>query len=132
MNATNQDAGHLRLLSIFYYVWGGLSLCLSGLLGLVLVAGLFGMTRAMRQGGGPQPPAWLPVGIGLMFGAFVLFALVISALNLFTGKSLTDRRRYNLCLVVAALTCLSFPLGTALGVFTFVVLLRPAVRPLFA
>ena len=36
-----------------------------------------------------------------------------------------------LILVVAALECLAFPLGTVLGVFTLIVLVRPEVKQLF-
>jgi hypothetical protein len=48
-----------------------------------------------------------------------------------TAASLGTRRRRTLCLVTAGLTCASFPLGTALGIFTFIVLSRPTVKTLF-
>jgi hypothetical protein len=35
-------------------------------------------------------------------------------------------------LVVTGITCLSFPFGTALGVFTIIVLTRGSVRQLYA
>lgn len=34
-------------------------------------------------------------------------------------------------MVVAGVSCLSIPLGTALGVFTFIVLSRPSIVRLF-
>jgi hypothetical protein len=34
-------------------------------------------------------------------------------------------------LVIAGVNCASFPLGTLLGVFTFIVLLRASVRSLY-
>jgi hypothetical protein len=34
-------------------------------------------------------------------------------------------------MVIAIITCLSVPLGTALGVFTLIVLARPSVKQLF-
>lgn len=61
----------------------------------------------------------------------LLFALATAALSGFAGRSLSRRRHYVFCLVAAGLACLSFPLGTALGVFTFMVLQRPSVKALF-
>jgi hypothetical protein len=130
----NQDTEHLRLLSIFYYVWGGLSVLMS-FIGVLAVIGMgFGMRQAMRQGGGggPQPPAWFFAGFFTIMVAALVFALVLAVMSLVAGKQLSSRRGYHFCLVVAGLTCLSFPFGTALGVFTFMVLMRPSVRPLFA
>ncbi len=128
----NQDTEHLRLLSIFYYVWGGLSVLMS-VVGMLAVTGAaFGMRQAMRQGGGPQPPAWFFAGIFSIMVAAVIFALALSIMSLVAGRQISARRGFHFCLVVAGLACLSFPFGTALGVFTFIVLLRPSVRLLFA
>ena len=37
-----------------------------------------------------------------------------------------------ICIVMAALACLSMPFGTVLGVFTIIVLARPSVQALFS
>jgi hypothetical protein len=47
------------------------------------------------------------------------------------GRSLAARKRYTFCIIVAAISCTFFPLGTALGVFTILVLSRPSVKALF-
>ena len=47
------------------------------------------------------------------------------------GRNLARRRRYLFCQVVAGVGCMFMPFGTVLGVFTLVVLSRPAVRNLF-
>jgi hypothetical protein len=48
------------------------------------------------------------------------------------GRSLARRKRYLFCLIVAGTMCVMCnPLGTVLGVFTIVVLLRPSVKELF-
>jgi disulfide bond formation protein DsbB len=49
----------------------------------------------------------------------------------YAGRCLAQRRRYLLCMVVAGIACIFMPFGTALGVFTLVVLSRPAVKAAF-
>ena len=129
MKMVNQDEEHLRMLSILYYIWGGLTACFSCLgVVYVIMGGIFMVAASQQQNG---PPAWF----GAIFSIFgVLMVLLIGAmggLTLWTGRNLQQRRRYTLCLIVAGVSCLSVPLGTALGVFTFVVLSRPSVKQLF-
>ncbi|MCA9060582.1 MAG: hypothetical protein KDA85_18855, partial [Planctomycetaceae bacterium] len=57
--------------------------------------------------------------------------VTISSLFLLVGKRLSQRRSHTFCLIIAGLECTSVPIGTTLGVFTFIVLLRPAVKNLF-
>lgn len=129
MSLVNQDEEHLRLLSILHYVWGGLAAlgcCLGGVYSLV--GG--GMLAAANQGQN-APPAWfgsmfMVIGLGIMF-----LAAAVSAVTIFAGRCLAQRRNHTFCMVVAVISCLSVPLGTALGVFTIVVLQRPSVKELF-
>lgn len=125
----NQDAEHLRLLSIFHYVVA----CLSALFSLFpifhLVFGLLMVTGTLE----PQDPA------AAVFGwFFVLFALAVILGGLtfsfclaLAGRFLSKRKHYTYCLVMAALACMCMPFGTVLGVFTIVVLVRPSVRDSF-
>ena len=129
MKMVNQDEEHLRMLSILYYIWGGLTACFSCLgVVYVIMGGIFMVAASQQQN---APPAWF----GAIFSIFgVLMVLLIGAmagLTLWTGRNLQQRKRYTLCLIVAGVSCPSVPLGTALGVFTFVVLSRPSVKQLF-
>ena len=72
---------------------------------------------------------------------FRCYSMAIGVLPLlpFVRRSLVDlrqmaplQRRYLLCMIVAGLACLFTPIGTILGVFTLVVLLRPQVKAAFA
>jgi hypothetical protein len=130
MKMVSQDDEHLRLLSILYYVWGGLTACFScfGVF-YALFGGVFMVAAAREQNG---PPVWVGAIFSILGVFLVLFVVAVAALTLWTGRNLQKRRHYVLCLVVAGLTCLSVPLGTALGVFTFVVLLRPSVKQIFS
>jgi hypothetical protein len=130
MKLVNQDEEHLRLLAIFYYIWGGLTAVFS-CLGVFYVAlgGVFMVAAAREQQG---PPIWVGTIFSLFGAAMVLLVLIVAGLTLWTGRNLQRRKHYVACLIVAGFSCLSVPLGTALGVFTFVVLSRPSVKQLFA
>jgi hypothetical protein len=130
MTMVNQDEEHLRLLSILYYVWGGLTAlgaCFTGV--YALVGG--GLLTAVSQTEQDGPPAWVGPMVFVIMGAVFVLIAVMAWLTIWTGRNLARRQRYTFCMVVAVITCLSFPLGTALGVFTLVVLSRPSVKQLF-
>jgi hypothetical protein len=78
-----------------------------------------------------------PAAFGLLFiaigGAVVLTGWSMAACLVVAGRSLAQRKRYMFCLVLAGIACVVCnPLGTVLGVFTIVVLMRPSVKALFA
>ncbi|MFP5287445.1 MAG: hypothetical protein ACLGI9_17035 [Thermoanaerobaculia bacterium] len=128
----NQDLEHLRLLSIFHYVVAGLAGLVSCIPLIQVVMGLL-----MASGWGSSQPPEDPVP-WLMGWFFVAFASTITALIwayaiclALAGTYLARRTHYTFCLVMAAISCTFMPLGTALGIFTLIVLLRPSVRALF-
>lgn len=47
------------------------------------------------------------------------------------GYFLLTRKHHLFCLIAAGIECAYPPLGTALGVFTIVLLLQPAVKEMF-
>ncbi len=56
----------------------------------------------------------------------------MGGLTAYAGRCLRARKNYTFLLVMAALNgTFIMPLGTLLGVFTFVVLMRPSVKALF-
>jgi hypothetical protein len=126
--ATHDD---LRLLSIFHYVLAGLS-ALFGLLPLIYVGlGALILSGALDGKQGDAPPAFL----GWIVIAFGLFALLLAALYVaglvVAGRSLARRRNWLFCMIMAAISCAFAPLGTALGVFTIIVLSRGETKALF-
>jgi hypothetical protein len=60
-----------------------------------------------------------------MIGAIFLVACMV--LNFLATRLINQRKGRTFSMVVAGLNCLSFPFGTALGVFTLVVLARQTV-----
>lgn len=125
-----QDESHLKLLSIFYYVMAALgAFALVAVLGLsVLIFGVLGAGNAHGHG---APEAGELTALAVMMGLSAVLGLAASVLQFLTAQRLRQRRSRGLCQFTAAITCLSFPLGTVLGAFTFIVLGRPSVRAAF-
>jgi hypothetical protein len=128
----NQDQEHLRLLSIFHYVVGGMTAlfacvpCIHLALGIALVSGAFPGEPGHQ---GPPPfVGWLFIGIASMF---ILAGWTLAIAIFFAGRFLVRRARYMYCFAVAAIECILMPYGTVLGVFTIIVLNRPSVKALF-
>jgi hypothetical protein len=124
------DDRHLRLLAIFHYVWGGL-IALGSSIALIHVTLGFVMLvnpSAFNTRGQPPTPAFMGWMFLLMGGAILLIGWTLGGLTIYSGRCLHKRRGYLFSLILAGFHCLSFPLGTVLGIFTFVVLLRPSVK----
>lgn len=125
---------HLKLLSIFYYILGGINAFFSFIpLIYVGIGGLLlGLTSAIPVKPGEPSPAVIG-WVFILIGAFIFFfILALSLLKIYAGYCIAKRRHRVFCYVVAVLTCLSFPYGTVLGVFTFIVLSREAVIEQFS
>lgn len=130
----NRDEEHLRLLSIFHYIVGGMiALCACFPL-IHLVLGLTMIFAPERLSGSSQTSGPEPL-FGLFFvvfaGAFILFGWALAAATIYAGRCLARREKYTFCLVVAAVSCINAPIGTVLGVFTIIVLMRPSVKQIF-
>ncbi|HEY0548534.1 MAG TPA: hypothetical protein VGF13_02975 [Verrucomicrobiae bacterium] len=129
MKMVDQDAEHLKILSILYYVWGGLTACLSCFGFLYAIIGVVAIAAGIQ---GQEGPPAVVGGMFMFIGAvFVVLGAAVGGLTIWAGRCLAQRQRYTLCFVMACLSCLSVPLGTALGVFTIIVLQRPTVKTMF-
>lgn len=131
----DQDAEHLRLLAIFHYIWAALLAVMSLIpvvhlaLGIAMLTGVFPTPPASHSGGPPvQWVGWFFVAIG---GSIIVFGETLAALTFAAGRSLSQRRRRTFVIVIAVLNCFHMPIGTALGVFTILVLSRPTVKNAF-
>ena len=130
----NRDEEHLDLLTIFHYVFAGIVALFSLFPILHVIMGVVFIvlgTSNGEMGPGEPPPAmlgWIFVIAGTFF---ILSGWVMAAFILAAGRMLGKRRRHLFCLVVAGIECIMVPLGTALGVFTIIVLMRPSVQAAF-
>ena len=123
----------LRLLGIFHFVYAGLVL-LGSLMPIfwLALAGLWWPELAADAGRDGEVPAMMTGTLGMVLLSFgVLLSWLWVAVLALAGRSLMIARRHTFCVVVAAVACLSVPLGTVLGVATLVVLHRPGTRELF-
>ena len=134
---TDEDASQLRLLSIFHYVVAAITGLFSLIPVLHLVMGLAMVTGKLpvdtgtsgAQAVDPRLFGWFFVAFA---GVFIACGLALAGFMVHAGRCLRRRRRYTLCLVVAAISCMMMPFGTVLGVFTLIVLIRPSVKAAFA
>jgi hypothetical protein len=130
------DAEHLKLLAVFHFVLAGLSIF--GLLFLFghwfFMSSIFDHPEMWKNAkNGAQPPPKEFFAIFQWFYAFMGAMILGGGLaNLISGFCILRRRARLFSLVVAGVGCLFFPFGTALGVFTLVVLLRESVREEYA
>lgn len=126
----DKDQEHLNILAIVYYVLGWINVALGVLIGLFLgVFGLFAVFAGIAQGDEEALLAGVIVFVFMLFCLFVLGG--IGALVIYTGHCLKHHKHYILCFVMAAFMCTNVPLGTVLGVFTIIVLVRPTVKMVF-
>ena len=132
-DADPKDLEHLRLLSIFHYVIAGFMALFSLFpllhvgMGIAMLSGVMPSNGATNSGEEAMV-GWVFILIG---GSFVLFGELLAFLVFRAGRCLKQQKSYTYCLVIAAISCLFMPLGTVLGVFTIIVLVRPSVKTLF-
>ncbi len=127
-----QDEQHLNLISIFYYVVGSFAALFALVpiihlvIGIMMLQGVVPLDDSGTPA--PAPLAWLFISLAIVLMAFGAALAVVMFLM---GKYVKRRTRYNFCLIGAVFSCLFMPLGTALGIFTIIVLSRPAVKQMF-
>jgi hypothetical protein len=124
------DTEHIKLLSIFHFVVGGLA-CVGIFFLFVhyfLLNSVFSNPDMWKsKNGSPPPQSIMNIFIIVYFIIGVLLA-VSGVLNLLSGLFLRQRKHRMFSLVVGCLNCLHIPFGTILGVFTIMVLTRNSVR----
>jgi hypothetical protein len=126
------DLEHLRLLRIGYFISAATNLFWVFFPLIYVAMGAFMLIGAFD---GAKPSDAPPKAIGLLFMtigfAISLLMASFAVLKLLTAQAIGKRRRKGLILTTAAISCLSVPWGTALGVFTFLVLSRPSIASKF-
>ena len=131
--ASAQDVSQLKTLAVLHFVYAGFL----GLMGLFfvlyIVIGIAMATSPPSTGGSSGGPP--PEAIGGIFALIGAFAMILmwgkAALVVWSAVNLRAHRRMTLSYVVAGLTCLNVPFGTALGIATFMTLNRPSVKALY-
>ncbi len=129
-----KDREHIKLLAIFHFVFAGLALVGVGFLGVhyAIMHTVFSNPEMWKSQHQAMPPkAFLDAFIWfyLFMGILLLTGLV---LNVLSGVFLLQKRNRLFSLIIGGLNCLQIPFGTALGVFTILVLSRDSVHQLYS
>lgn len=111
----------LNFLSKVYYVFGALYILPAFIAPVVIYYDL-------RIQPPPFPVPIVLTGIAVLT---VLASLAMFLCLLLAGRSIVRRERYQFVFIVSVVLCLSVPIGTAIGVFAFMVLNDPKTKQQF-
>jgi len=129
-----KDLEQLNLLAILHFVFGGLAIFGIGFLILhhAIMASFINNPDLWKQA---DTRGFSP---GQFFDAFQWFYLFMGAVfavgmivNVLSGFCLRRRQSRVFSIVIAGIDCFQFPFGTALGVFTLIVLMRESVKNIY-
>ncbi len=129
----NEDLKHLKLLSVFHYIVGGLSALFSCMFIVHLIMGLILLISpdTMTSDSGSPPPAFVGYLFTFIGGLFFLLGIAFSVCIIYSGTLLKNRKKHLFSFVMACIECIFMPFGTVLGIFTIVVLLKDSVKQLY-
>jgi hypothetical protein len=126
------ERSQLKTLAIFYFVLSGLMFFTAA---LSIVQALFFSTFFNAPTvPSPSQDEFSGLFAGFFVGMAVLllvFYLTGAILMTIAGLNLRNSSRYTFCLIASIVTCLYFPLGTALGIFSVIFLQKDTVKALF-
>jgi hypothetical protein len=121
------DNEHLKVLSVVHYVQGGLHVLISCILIIHFIFGLIIAIAPQFFGHGPQaPPAFVGILMSTFAGCFMVMGWLFGGLTIYSGVCIKNHKHRTFSLIMAVINCLSIPFGTALGIFTIIVLTREA------
>ncbi|HEV7646399.1 MAG TPA: hypothetical protein VGO50_20865 [Pyrinomonadaceae bacterium] len=129
----DENLKYLRYLSIGNYVYAPL-LALCALFPVLhLTIGIAIVTEALS--GTNKPKALPAVLVGWFFigvsSFIILSGMALAVCNALAGRFIKQHKRYVFCFAIAIVNCMFPPIGTMLGVFTILVLMREPVKQLF-
>ena len=119
---------HVKVLGVLHIVSGIVGLLIA-LFMLILFGGL---ATGIGLSEGADAAVAVPI-LSLLGGGLALFITILSAPSILVGWGLMRHRPWAriLGLILSALELLNFPLGTALGIYGFWVLLNGETETLF-
>jgi hypothetical protein len=122
-------AQHVKILGILHIAFGALCV-LGGLICLAVMGGIAGVVGASDQG----QDAAVAVPVLAAIGVFVcVLCLVVGVPGLIGGIGLLQYKSWAriTVIVLSALDLIHIPIGTALGIYGFWVLLNPQTEAMF-
>jgi hypothetical protein len=131
------DEEHLRLLSLFHYISGGITVAFSLFFGvwIVFAAAMFAFFPPPPHGGSEgtaaQHPEAMPAVMLAIFGFLFAMGVAYGILEIVSGWFISRRQSRVFSFVVALPRVLFLPYGVILTIFTLLVLDRPSVKQLY-
>jgi hypothetical protein len=120
------DEEHLRLLALFHYISGGVTVAVASIFGFML-----GMMSLMFAFLPPQTAAPLPQVFLALLGLLFILVLIFGILEIVSGRYIAKRKHRVFSIVVSVPRILAVPYGTMLSIFTLLVLERKTVKELY-
>lgn len=119
---------HVKVLGYLYIITSAL-----GVLAAIILAVMFGGVAGILQSTGEADALKAIPIVGIVFLGIGAFIVLLSIPGLVAGYGLLQLRSWAriLALILGALNLLNFPIGTALGAYTFGVLLSRESDALF-
>ena len=114
---------HARLVGLLFWIFTGLNIALvAGIAALYVLVGV-ALSGAPRDPGTPDP-AFLMSIILVVFALALLLTILFSIPKIVAGYGLRRQKPWARvwAIVACVISCLSFPLGTAIGVYGLVFL----------
>lgn len=115
---TEQYLKQLKIISIIYYVFSALGALSSVICSLGLFFGLqsfLGFTTGIMIAGA--------AGL-VMLGLTYVFYFALA-------QNLSKQKGHLYCAITSGINCLTFPIGTALGIWTLILINKPEIKALF-
>lgn len=125
-----KDEKHLDQLSLGFKIYAAINALFSCIPFIHLFLGIM-MVMGKMDDGKNAPPAAVGWFLIVFAAVFIIIGWAISICNFYAGKSLKERRNYTFCFVMSCINCAFMPLGTILGVFSIIVLVRDPVKNIF-
>ena len=125
-----KDLQYLNWLRIGYIVHGVIVMLFSLLPIVHISIGVAMLSGAFDSEKNPPPEfmGWFFVVGGL---TIMISGMTLGMLSFVVARYLRLHVKHTFCFVVACITCVFQPLGTILGVFSIIVLIRESVKQLF-
>ncbi len=130
----NRDLEHLRLISIFHYVVGGIGafFALFPIIHLGLgLAFIFSPESFPDSNTGELPPQFAGYFFAVIGGFLFVIGEISALLIIYSGIQIKKRKKYLFSFIIACVLCVFIPFGTVLGVFSIIVLSRDSVKQLY-
>lgn len=125
-----RDLSDLSILSVLFWLDAGLQVLGVGFLAALTMMGM-NEEAANNAAGQASTDAVSGQLVIWMLGAMTLLAGVMLLLKILCAYGIGQRRFRTLCLVISTINCVAVPIGTVLGIYSLMVLMRPSVAELF-